>query len=100
MHHSHKHLSAIAQKKNKRLREKIILVTSVVYPLTTLAQIVTLYTNKSAENISLPMYALYVFFTLILLWYGIAEKLKPIIILQSLWFVMFSVVLVGILLYR
>jgi uncharacterized protein with PQ loop repeat len=100
MHHSHKHLHKVAKKKNKKTRENIVLAVSVIYPLTTLGQVAEIFKNQSAANISLHTYALYIFFTLILLWYGVAEKLKPIIVLQALWLVMYSAVLVGIFLYR
>ena len=100
MHHSHKHLSKLAEKRNKRFRDRIVLIVSVIYPLTTSGQVFEIFKNQSADNISLITYVLYIFFTGILLWYGLAEKLKPIIILQSLWLVMYTAVLVGILLYR
>ena len=76
-----------------------MLISSIVYPLTTLPQIYVIFQNQSATNLSLFTYTSYLFFTVIFLSYGISEKLKPIIILQSLWFVMFSCVVAGILLY-
>lgn len=100
MQYSHKQLKEIAKNRKKALRNKIIIGTTVVYPLTTLGQVIEIFKNQSASNVSLPTYSLYLFFTLILLWYGVAEKLKPIIVLQSLWFVMYGLVFIGLLLYR
>lgn len=99
MHHSHKHLHKISAKKNKKKSHWIVLISSVIYPLTTLPQIIIIFQNQSAANISLVMYMFYIFFALIFLSYGITEKLKPVIVLQSLWLVMYSCVLIGILLY-
>lgn len=68
----------------------LVLVASVVYPLTTMGQVLEIFVDQSATNISLITYVLYIFFTIVFLVYGIREKLTPIIVLQSLWLVMYS----------
>lgn len=99
MLHSPKDLHNVYARRNKTKMHWIVLASSIIYPLTTVPQIVVIFQNQSATNISLFTYASYIFFTLIFLSYGISERLKPIIILQVLWLVMFSCVIVGILLY-
>lgn len=100
MLHSHKHLSSISSNRSKNPRHYIVLIASVIYPLTTIPQIIEIFNNKSSTNISVSTYALYLFFTIIFLVYGIKEKLVPIIVLQSLWLVMYGVVTIGIILYH
>ncbi len=99
MHHSHKHIAHIHKKQNKKPQHLVVLAASVLYPLTTLPQVYLIYTNHSAEDVSLSMYVMYVLFAFVFLYYGISEKLRPVIVLQLLWIVMYVPVLVGILLY-
>ena len=99
MLHSHKHISKISKKKNKEPKHHLVLLASIVYPLTTIGQVIEIFKNQSAENVSLITYLLYIFFTFVFLGYGVREKLPPIIVLQSLWLVMYSLVTLGIVLY-
>lgn len=100
MHHSLTHLNEIYTQAKKKTAHKVIMVSSVVYPLTTIPQIYEIYKNQSVENISLLTYGFYAIFTLIFLSYGIQEKLKPIIVLQSLWLIMYGIIVTQILTYR
>ncbi len=100
MHHSHNHIHKLSKKDKKKLKDSIVLVSSIIYPLTTLPQIIEIFRNESAANISLLTYSMYLLFTVVFLYYGISEKLKPIIILQTLWLLMYGSVLAGILIYQ
>jgi uncharacterized protein with PQ loop repeat len=84
----------------KTTGHKFIYVASVAYPLTTIPQIVKIYGNQSAQDLSLLSWCLYMFFALVFLSYGLHQKLKPIILLESLWVATYTVVIVGILLYK
>lgn len=99
MLHSHKHIDRIHKKVKKQPKHHTVLIASIIYPLTTFPQILEIFSNKSAENISLLTYILYIFFTFIFLGYGIKEKLVPIVVLQSLWLVVYGLVVVGVLIY-
>ena len=99
MHHSHKHIDKLHKSSKKNAFHYIVLASSVIYPLSTIPQIVNIFSSESAENISLTTYIFYMIFTIIFLSYGFSEKLKPIIVLQSLWFLMYGSVLVGIFIY-
>lgn len=75
-------------------------VVALVYPLTTIPQIVTIFGNRSSQNVSLVSWLLYAVCSVITLIYALTYQLKPLIIEGVLWVVMYSAVLVGILAYR
>lgn len=84
----------------KKVIDRLIYVVAIVYPLTTIPQIVDIFSNKSSHNVSLLTWILYDLFTLIFLWYAIENKLKPLVIEYCMWIVAQSIVVLGILLYR
>lgn len=99
MINQHQHIGNIHKKRKKRPKHYVVLASSIIYPLSTSPQIVEIFRKKSAVNVSLITFLLYLFFTFVFLSYGVSEKLKPIIVLQSLWLAMYSIVIVGIVLY-
>lgn len=99
MLHSHKHINKIHKKKRKQKQHHIVLAASVVYPLSTLPQIYEVFHNQSAANLSVLTYIFYVVFSCIFLVYGLSERLKPIILLQSMWLSMYTILLIGIFMY-
>lgn len=85
---------------SKKLIDKLIYIAAITYPLTTIPQIVDLFTSKSSDNVSLLTWLLYDAFTFIFLWYAIEKKLKPLIIEYCMWIVAQTTVVFLILLYR
>ena len=79
--------------------DKIVLVIAFLAPLIEIPQLVEIYLRKSAENVSLFTWGLFVLFGIPWLIYGIVHREKPIIILYTLWIIIDSVIVVGILLY-
>lgn len=90
----------MARKPKQQHIEFYALIAGIIQPLITLPQIITIYTNQSAQDVSLITWGGYTILGLILLTYGIAYKLRPIIVGQSIWAVMQSVMVIGILLYQ
>jgi uncharacterized protein with PQ loop repeat len=76
------------------------LIAGIIQPLITLPQIVTIYGNQSAADVSLLTWLGYLFFGVTFLIYGLAFNLKPLWIGQIIWVVMQLIVVVGILLYQ
>jgi uncharacterized protein with PQ loop repeat len=76
------------------------LVAGIVQPLITVPQIITIYGNQSANDVSLLTWLGYLFFGVTFLVYGLAFRLKPIWIGQIIWVVMQLIIVVGILLYQ
>lgn len=99
MRHSPKHLAELHKKRHKKAEHKLVLAASVIYPLTTIPQIYEIFSAQSAGNVSLATYAGYMLFAFIFLYYGVSEKLQPVIVLQVLWIIMYVPVVIGILLY-
>jgi uncharacterized protein with PQ loop repeat len=89
----------IINKLNKSQVERIALVAGIVQPLITIPQIITIYGNKSAEDVSLYTWLGYLVFGIIFLVYGIVFNLKPIWVGQIIWVTMQVITVIGILLY-
>ena len=85
--------------KHKKKIENFALFAGILQPLITLPQIITIYANKSADDVSLLTWLGYLFFGITFLIYGLAFKLKPIWIGQIIWVTMQAITVVGILLY-
>lgn len=83
----------------KKRIERFALIAGIVQPLITLPQIIAIYGNKSAEDVSLLTWIGYLVFGIIFLVYGIVFRLKPIWVGQIIWVTMQSITVAGILLY-
>lgn len=93
----------MAKNKNNEINKirvgQFALVAGIIQPLITLPQIIAIYSNQNAENVSLLTWVGYLIFGVIFLVYGIVYKLKPIYIGQSFWVTMEIIMVVGILIY-
>ncbi|MCA9335222.1 hypothetical protein KC953_03705 [Candidatus Saccharibacteria bacterium] len=78
---------------------RMTLVAAVLQPLMTVPQAVQLYSTQDAQGLSLLTWLGYTMFGLIFLAYSIQFRLKPIILQQSLWFVLQSSVVIGIVIW-
>ena len=83
----------------KRAIDRIVLIIAFLAPLVELPQLIEIYVNKAAQNVSVLTWGFFVIFGIPWLIYGIIHKEKPIIILYSLWIIIDSIIVVGILLY-
>lgn len=87
---------------NKLYRKRIelfALAAGIIQPLITLPQIIQIYTNQSAEDVSLLTWVGYLFFGITFLFYGLVFRLKPIWIGQIVWVTMQLITVIGILIY-
>lgn len=84
---------------NKKRVELFALIAGIVQPLITLPQIITIYSNQSATDVSLLTWIGYLFFGITFLFYGVVFSLKPIWIGQIIWVTMQTITVIGILLY-
>lgn len=87
-------------KVSKKSIGSFALIAGIIQPLVTIPQIVTIYANQSAADISLLTWLGYLFFGVTFLVYGLVFKLKPIWIGQIIWVAAQLTIVVGILLYR
>jgi len=79
--------------------DKLVLIASVAYPLTAVPQIIKVYSRHSAHDLSLISWVLYALLESIFLVYAIRKHLIPIIIQDSLWLLVYIVLIVAIVLY-
>ena len=79
--------------------DKLVLIASVVYPLTALPQIIKVFSRHSAHDLSLLSWVLYALLETIFLVYAIRKNLVPIIIQDAMWLLIYIVMIGGILLY-
>jgi len=86
-------------KKYQKRIENFALLAGIAQPLITLPQILSIYGNQSATDVSLLTWVGYLVFGIIFLIYGIVFRLKPIWIGQIVWVTMQTITVVGILLY-
>lgn len=80
--------------------ELFALAAGIVQPLLTVPQIVQIYGNQSARDVSLVTWLGYLFFGVTFLVYGAVFRLKPIWVGQIIWVTMQAVTVIGILIYR
>lgn len=86
--------------KDTSLLYRLTLIAAVVQPLMTLPQAIQLYTTHDARSLSLVTWLGYTLFGMVFLAYSIKYRLRPIIIQQSLWFVLQASVVIGIIVWR
>jgi len=79
--------------------EHFMTLIAFIYPFSSLPQIIDIYTKKSAENVSLLTWVLYFLFLIPFLKYSILRKDKPLIIMYSMWSIVYIVIIAGILIY-
>lgn len=89
----------LVDEKYKKRIENFALAAGIVQPLITLPQIIAIYGNQSAKDVSLLTWVGYLIFGVIFLVYGIVFNLRPIWVGQIIWVSMQAITVAGILLY-
>jgi len=73
---------------------------AIFSPLFVLPQLVKIWQQKNAQELSLLTWGGYTFGALLWFIYGIVHKEKPIVITNLMLFVIYSAILVSMLIYR
>jgi uncharacterized protein with PQ loop repeat len=94
------HYFYLAKQKEKRMINRLCAVFAVLMPLTTMPQIIQIYTTKNVSGLSLSTWILYTIGCIPFLLFGLMYRHKQLVVLNALWMVMQVVIIVGILLYR
>lgn len=76
--------------------EKMVFVIALVYPITSIPQLYNIWVLKEIAGVSLLTWSLYFLLTLPLLIYVIVRKVKPYILMYSLWLFVYSAVIAGL----
>jgi len=79
--------------------DKAVYMVAIFAPLMTIPQILDIWVDKNAQDVSLTTWVLYTFAALFWLLYGIAHRNKPIIIAHILWIIVQMPIVIGVLIY-
>jgi len=99
LHHYHKRKRTSPTNKFVRFFDHFIYIVAIVIPLMTIPQVLMIWINKSAQDVSLITWSAYLFSALCWLTYSIIRKDKPLIINSILWVILESLVIVGVIIY-
>ncbi len=86
-------------KKQKGIFDYLIYIASILGPIMTVPQAYTIWSSKSADDVSLITWVTYTILSLVWLLYGILHKERPIIVLNILLLVVNTAVVLGVLVY-
>ncbi|MDN5819376.1 MAG: hypothetical protein L0H36_01440 [bacterium] len=91
----------LSAKTSKRVRliNRMMMVASIIHPLTTVPQVYEIYSSQNATSVSLLTWLGFMVIGLIFLAYGLTHKLTPFIVNQIIWFVLDLIIIIGIILY-
>lgn len=76
-----------------------MLVAAILHPLMGIPQIAKIYSTHDASGLSIVTWVAWLTFGLIFMAYGIAHKLRPYILLQTLWLAVDVSIIIGIIIY-
>ncbi|MBT7706441.1 PQ-loop repeat-containing protein [archaeon] len=82
-----------------RFLDKLLVLVAILGPASAIPQVLKIFLNQSAVGVSLFSWTLWLILGVPWLIYGFVHKEKPLVIAYSLWFVMHSAVVAGVLMY-
>lgn len=83
----------------KRFLDRVVLFVGILGPLTTIPQLVVIYTTHNATGVSALSWGLPALLDIPWILYGVIHRERPIIITYLLWFVANSAIFVGAIAY-
>lgn len=87
-------------KKEQKDVDRAMWLAGIVGPMTGLPQLITIYRNHSAKDLSLLSWVFFLVLCVIYLSYAIVHKIKPLIVAQILWIIVYGLITIGVLIYR
>ena len=88
-----------SKKKDTVLVDRLMSIASVFHPLFAVPQIYSIYSTQSADGVSFWTWLGFLIMGIVFLLYGLAHKIKPFIVMQTLWLAVNLLVVIGIILY-
>ena len=86
----------IQKKKKITAFDAVVIAASFMYPLSSIPQVIQIF-QGSTDGVSLLSWASFAVFAIIFLIYGLKHRITPMIITNSIWIIMDSLVIIGIL---
>jgi uncharacterized protein with PQ loop repeat len=93
------HLRKKDQKRIAHFVKQAVYFFSIIGPIMTFPQVMKIYTENSAEGLSLVTWSSYLFLAFFWLTYGVFIKNRPIVLANTLWIFMQSAIVAGIIIY-
>ncbi|MBI4004612.1 hypothetical protein HY358_00585 [Candidatus Roizmanbacteria bacterium] len=82
------------------LLSSFIYLIAIIAPIMTLPQLLEVWKNKQAANVSMSTWTTYTLVSFFWLVYGLLHKEKPLVLANSMLFAIDLFIVVGLLLYR
>lgn len=86
--------------RKKRIVDSAAYVMGVLTPLTSLPQLYEIWILKNSAGVSVSTWSLWIGTSAFWFYYGFIHKERPIMVAQSLWFVLELLVVIGVLINR
>ena len=90
----------IKKPKGTRLIDDIMVAGGIIGPLSAIPQIVSIYSNQDAGQVSLFSWSLFTILSAIGIVYSLVHKENIILLGYSLYFIVDILIVIGILMYR
>lgn len=91
------HIQRIHKKKKASVFDRLIIVVSIIYPLSSLPQLIGVYSG-STEGVSILSWLIFLLCASLFFAYGIRHRVTPMIIANALWIMVDSTIVIGLLL--
>jgi MtN3 and saliva related transmembrane protein len=98
-YHRHQHARKKAKKPTTTI-DRLMNVAAFASPLMGVPQVVQIFTTEDAAGLSLFSWLAFAMIAVVFLLYAMAHNIRPLVIAQSLWLVVYGGVVGGILIYR
>lgn len=95
----HHHVRKIHSKKRKEPLDYFVYFFTIATPLFEIPQAYEIYSSQDAESVSLLTWSFFFMASVVLLAYAIKNRLKPLIVMYTLYMMAESTIVVGIVLY-
>lgn len=97
--HSHTFDLRMSKKKRLALIDRVAIVASFMYPLTGVPQVIEVLGGNIA-GVSILSWAGFSLFSVFFVLYGLMHKVRPMIISNTIWFIVDILIIVGVLVHR
>lgn len=90
------HIQRIHKKKKASAFDRLIIVVSIIYPLSSLPQLIGVYSGNT-EGVSILSWLIFLVCASLFFTYGIRHRVTPMIVANALWIIVDSTIVIGLL---
>jgi uncharacterized protein with PQ loop repeat len=95
----HPHVHRLRQRKPKDTLDILVYFATFVTPLFEVPQAVSIYSSKSAANVSILTWIFFLVADVVWLGYALHHKIRPLIVMYILYMIVEAGIVAGIILY-